>query len=157
MCGSSGYMVVIPLETYIFLALLTRRQENSVSKGITTIYPIEPHKQCTFIPLLLSLLIWLILYAISIWPSLQENACSYGQNQCQSVLNVNMYKNKFNVGSCTSMSTESYATLIVKSMKSLDTIKTVSKVWKGDYHRILIVSLTLLLGILCRLLSILRQ
>ena len=50
LCGSSGYMVVIPLETYPFLALLARPQEKSVSKDKTTIYPIEPHKQ---LPLLI--------------------------------------------------------------------------------------------------------
>ena len=49
LCGSNWYMVFIPLETYLFLALLTHCQENFVSNGITTIYPIEPHKQCTFI------------------------------------------------------------------------------------------------------------
>ena len=43
-------VVVILLETDVFLAPLTRRQENSVSNSITTIYVPEQSKQCTFIP-----------------------------------------------------------------------------------------------------------
>ena len=47
---SGMYIVVILLETDVFLAPLTRRQENSVSNSITTIYVPEQSKQCTFIP-----------------------------------------------------------------------------------------------------------
>ena len=47
---SGTYIVVILLETDVFLAPLTRRQENSVSNSITTIYVPEQSKQCTFIP-----------------------------------------------------------------------------------------------------------
>ena len=47
---SGTYIVVLLLETDIFLAPLTRRQENSVSNSKTTIYVPEQSKQCTFIP-----------------------------------------------------------------------------------------------------------
>ena len=38
LCGLNAYMVFTPLETYVFLAPLMRRQENFVPNGITTIY-----------------------------------------------------------------------------------------------------------------------
>ena len=47
---SGTYIVVLLLETDVFLAPLTRRQENSVSNSKTTIYVPEQSKQCTFIP-----------------------------------------------------------------------------------------------------------
>ena len=48
---SGTYIVVLLLETDVFLAPLTRRQENSVSNSTckTTIYVPEQSKLCTFI------------------------------------------------------------------------------------------------------------
>ena len=46
--GSGTYIVVLLLETDVFLAPLTRRQENSVSNSKTTIYVPEPSKQYVY-------------------------------------------------------------------------------------------------------------
>ena len=47
---SGTFIAVLLLETDVFLAPLTRRQENSVSNSKTAIYVPEQFKQCKFIP-----------------------------------------------------------------------------------------------------------
>ena len=47
--GSERCIWLYPIETTVFLAPLTRRQEYSLANGLTTIYLSEPHKRRTFI------------------------------------------------------------------------------------------------------------
>ena len=45
LCGSNGYMVVIPLETKFNWRHVSEARKTYISNGINTIYPSEPHKQ----------------------------------------------------------------------------------------------------------------